>query len=180
MISGHWQVSNTKSTSQHDLLKAMGKPSWQISVVDHASEDFRLLHYFADKTHVIEKKAKIFLDSKVLALLCKILNIPFNQISYEHTFTCNGNKQDHPNDEKQFGDCSSRSTWDKNGVFVIRWYLTCGILKAVHKVNGNEMRMEIEFVSPCGKKCEAVKVYERAAWTEEDVKHINERGLVLI
>jgi hypothetical protein len=166
MFSGEWRVDNAQSTSQQSLLRAMGKPSWQIGLVDKASETFVLRHSTGNVNgkivHTFEKDVLIYLDSVVLAMLSFI--IPVNQVKYQHTFHADGHKQHHADDAKGFGECESLTTWDaKTQTFTIRWFLHNGILKAIHDLPSDTvLRMRNEFTNARGETFHATKVYVRS------------------
>ena len=165
MFSGEWRVDNVKSTSQQALLRAMGKPSWQINLVDRASERFVLTHTTdivdGKRIHIFHKDVLIYLDSVILAMLSVL--IPVNEVKYAHTFRADGLKQHHAEDAKGFGECDSLATWDaKTKSLTIRWFLANGILKAVHDLTSeNEFRMHNEFTNARGETFRATKYYRR-------------------
>jgi hypothetical protein len=182
-FTGFWKLNHVKTSTQKSLLRAMGRPSWQISVIDGADEDFRLIHYTKTlptgaKVHLFDKKVKIFLNSKFLSALSFF--IPINQVNYSHKLVANGNVQKHSDDQKQFGPSSSKTLWtseddDKTstGTFTIRWYLSKGLLKVTHTVTDNdEFKLFLSFTNHKGETFEAYKVYDRHPLVGEHAEYI--------
>ena len=156
----------------------MGRKSWQVSVIDKANEDFRLLHFAkptpSGKTlHYFDKDVTIFLDSKVLSWLSsltRLFTIEFDRVKYRHVLAANNRMVEHKNDEKQFGVCQSRTSWvGETSGFTIRWYLKQGLLKVDHHVNArDQLEVRMHFTKPDKKTCTAVKIYDRVPFTAED------------
>jgi hypothetical protein len=181
MLTGFWKLNPKKSTSQREVLKLMGRPSWQLSAIDKANENFCILHFqrkINDKiVNYFEKFVVIYLDSTVLKLLSTILPGNIDQVKYHHKLFVNGKKQEHENDEKQFGKCSSLTTWERhnnNEGFTIRWYIRRGILKVFHFINKNdELQVELEMTNATGETAKAVKIYERHEMPKDRQEYIN-------
>jgi len=172
MFTGRWSVDLACSTSQQALLRAMGKPSWQISLVDKAREDFLLLEYTSETAQpCFEKDVRMFLDSDFLAFISALIHVPVNEISYRHVFRVQEHKQHWPEDSKGFGDCESLTTFPSPDCFIIRWYLKCGVMKAVHTVSGDTFTMQITLTTKSG-QTSATKLYRRAPLSAQDLKRI--------
>lgn len=173
-----------KSTSQVELLRLMGRKQWEISVIDKADEDFCLLHYKkrlpdGKEIHYFDKFVVIYLASNALRVLASIVKLDFDKVRYTHKLVANNVEKKHADDEKRFGQCSSRTSWEQNHDgyqgFTIRWYIGRGVLKVFHFVNHNGfLQVEMEMTTPAGKKASAVKIYERHELTEVTRKHIAE------
>jgi len=181
-FTGEWKLNLAQSSSQYELLKTMGRKPWETSVIDRASEEFCLFHFrklLPDQTSVnyFEKFVVIYLDSQVLRFLSAILPIEFDKVRYHHKFTANGKEKHHPDDEKRFGECTSRTTWEnRQGQegFCIRWYIKTGILKVWHYINDqNQLISELEMCRSDGGVAKARKVYERQAIKEEHKALLN-------
>lgn len=179
-LSGFWKLNHDKSSSQRALLTAMGRKSWQISVIDQASEEFCCWHFrkpVADQKslHFFEKNVTIFLSSTILKLISLVTRVEFDRVRYSHKLTANGKEKAHPDDEKRFGPCTSRTSWE-TGVgnregLMIRWYLSNGLLKVFHFVNGKgELEAHLEFTDHKGHSVSAIKVYDRHPFTEEQTR----------
>jgi hypothetical protein len=177
-FTGRWKLNNKKCLSQNNVMKAMGRPQWQIKIIDRASEDFRLLHFTksndtGEKIHIFQKNVKIFLDLYILKGLSFLFNVPYNKIEYSHVLVANGKDVQHPDDNKKLGACSSRTTWlAEEKVFVIRWYLSNGLLKVRHSLKNAEFRAELHFTDKNGKVSISTKVYDRIPFTEEDISYM--------
>jgi hypothetical protein len=181
-LTGKWKLNKDKCTSQRDVLKLMNRKFWEVSAIDKADEDFEILHFLKKmedgKTiHYLEKFVVIYLDSSVLKILSAIFPIDIDKVKYSHKLVANNKEKKHDNDEKQFGPCSSRTTWEKNHEnhegFTIRWYLKMGILKVFHFVNNNnELQVELEMTKPNGESAKAIKIYERQKQDQERLHYI--------
>jgi hypothetical protein len=173
-LTGQWKLNPKKCTSQKELLQLMGRKFWEISAIDKANEDFRLIHFKKPvgegrEIHFFDKLVVIYLESTVLKLLSAILPIEFDRVRYTHKLVANNKNKPHADDEKRFGECSSKTTWDpeskeNDGVegFTIRWYVKTGILKVFHFVNSDgDLQVNMEMTNAKGKVSHAKKVYER-------------------
>lgn len=178
-LTGTWKLNLSKSTSQTDLLKAMGRPPWQIWVIDKANEDFNLCHFKRPSKsgldlHYFEKHVVIYLDSKILKVMSSLFRVDTDKVRYQHRLVANNKSVEHKDDEKQFGDCSSITSWD-NDTFIIRWHLKRGLLKVSHTVNDHdELVVTMEITGLHGKVTSATKVYDRAAQRPPNIdpKHL--------
>jgi len=181
LFTGCWDIDHKLSTPQSEFLKAMGRPYWQRVAVDKANERFRLIHFIAQqgnhKLHMFDKDVKIFLTNGLVKMLSKMTSIEFDKVDYSHRLTCNGKEVDHKDDEKRFGDCKSRTTWEsdmgKQG-FVIRWYLNQGLLKVFHYISdqGNFTMVMTFTDGKTQKATSATKVYRKSRPTPEDVSYL--------
>lgn len=171
-LSARWKLNVSKSTSQQQLLKVMGRKPWEVSVIDKAQEDFALLHLYhpEQKNMVFDKRVTIFLDSKMLKLLSLLTRIEFDRVTYTHMLNANGQRVEHADDEKRFGPCGSATTWHRAGRgFTIRWFLTGALLKVFHTVNDQgELEVQMEVKNGKGRVEKATKIYERVPWTDAD------------
>lgn len=166
-FSGKWLINHDLSSEQKPLLKAMGRADWQISVIDKAQEDFELIHEVQEKNgkmyNVFTKNVRMFLNSSFLTIISKLIQIPFTEIKYNHTFTEN-KKTHYQNDEKGFGECESIVTYNPTkNVFTIRWLLKCGILICNHSLPDNDtFRIDMTLKQDTNSKDLCVhKVYKR-------------------
>ena len=181
-LTGNWKLNLGKSTSQYGLLGAMGRKFWEKSCIDKANEDFCLFHFqksVNDKiVHYFEKFVVIYLDSSVLKLLSALLPIEFDKVRYTHKLVANNQVKAFPDDEKRFGACTARTTWehdDNREGFMIRWYLKNMILKAFHFVNDKgELQMEMELTDHLGKVTKAIKIYDRTPFTADQSEKLNQ------
>lgn len=173
-FTGCWDLDHELSSSQSEFLKAMGRPYWQRVAVDKADERFRLMHFALDggEMNFVDKDVKISLANKIVKVLSAITRIEFDKVHYAHKLTCNGKEVKHEDDEKRFGPCLSRTSWETEG-FVIRWYLANGLLKVSHSVNpqGNFMMVMTFTDGVSQKETTATKVYRRGKPTPEDLKY---------
>ncbi len=173
-LTGNWKLNLAKSTSQKELLVAMGKPSWVIRYIDQAEEDFVLFHFCKNHdgkpVHYFEKFVKIYLNSTLLQIVSALFDLEYDKVSYSHKLVANNKEKHHEDDEKRFGKCISRTTWEPMGnrqCFVIRWYLNVGLLKSTHWVNDqDELNMEMELTSG-DKVTKATKVFDRVPLSEK-------------
>lgn len=176
-FTGLWKLNCEKTLSQKTILRAMGRPTWQISVIDGANEDFRLLHFTRSvndkKIHYIEKNVRIFLNSQFLSTISYWLSIPFNEVQYKHILLANGQAVQHADDAKQFGPCTSRTVWTDEG-FTIRWYLSAGLLKVTHQVlnNNTELHVKLHFTNHDNVTTVSTKIYDRQPWRPTDLEYI--------
>jgi hypothetical protein len=169
-FTGVWELNRDLTTTQVPLLKLMGRPDWQISVIDKAQERFRLLHY-SKGVHYIHKNVHIHLDSKVLDWVSKLSFglLPFNQVTYNHWLIANNKLKSHPDDEKHFGPCESQTSFEP-GKITIRWRLKRGLLHVEHRVNAAD-QLEVTLVFTDGstnQHARAVKIYDRRPLTAKD------------
>jgi hypothetical protein len=149
-FNGNWVIDHNLSSPQKPLLVAMGKPKWQIGVVDDAEEDFELFcDVKTNKTgkqfYVFTKNVRMFLNSTFLSVVSKLFSIPFNEIKYNHVFEANGRPFHHENDKKDFGICDSITTYNAvSNTFTIRWQLRYGLLIATHSLpHYNQFRIDM-------------------------------------
>ncbi len=176
-LTGLWELDLSLSSSQSDLLRAMRRPEWQISVIDKAKEKFRLLHYFKPDTqrHYLHKSVHIHLDSKLLDVVSRLFNIPFNQVTYSHWLICNGAAVEHKDDEKRFGPCKSVTTYEDNCI-IIRWYLENGLLHVRHWVDDQDrLNVQLTHTNGDGHVVNATKIYRRIPFREPDERFIGEQ-----
>jgi len=180
-LTGKWKLNLEKCTSQTDLLKAMGRPPWQIWVIDKANEDFNLCHFKRPSKsgldlHYFEKHVVIYLDSSILKVLSSLFRVDTDKVRYQHKLVANNKPAHHADDEKQFGECSSITSWDDNDSgFTIRWHLKRGLLKVSHHVNADDqLVVTMDLTGAHGKVTSATKVYDRASAKPDviDPKHI--------
>ncbi len=163
-FTGNWVLDHALSSSQKPLLEAMGKPAWQIWVVNDADEDFELKHFLNSKNaHCFTKNVRMFLNSTFLSVVSALTTIPFTEIKYDHTFEANGTKVHYKNDKKEFGECDSITTYSvANNTFTIRWQLKCGLLIAVHSLpTPTQFRIEMVLKRPVLPDVKVCKVYNR-------------------
>lgn len=180
MFTAVWELDHSQSTSQKDMLKLMGRPNWQIEVIDKAKELFRFIHYRSTaNVNYMHKSAHIHLDSKVLDWIHKLFRIEFNQVKYDHWITADGKPRKHADDQKRFGECESVSTWEEDKqygpTFVIRWYLlpNRGLLTVRHSIDSkDQMLVRLKFEHR-KQVAEAIKVYKRRPLSAEDEKFID-------
>jgi len=158
----------------------MGRKFWELSAIDKASEEFRLIHFkkvLAEnkEIHFFDKLVVIYLDSYVLKVLSALLPLEFDKVTYAHKLVANNKEKKHEDDEKRFGPCASKTTWEgksaaHNGAegFTIRWYVKTGILKVFHFVNPDgDLHVEMEMTTASGATARAKKVYERQPMGDE-------------
>lgn len=170
-LTGFWKLNKKKCTPQRDVLKIMGRRSWELSAIDQADENFCILHFQKKMEdgkiiNYLEKFVVIYLDSSILKLLAAIFPVDVDKVQYSHKLVANNKEKKHDEDEKQFGPCSSRTTWEKNHEghegFTIRWYIRRGILKVFHFINkNNELQVELEMTNAKGEVGKAIKIYDR-------------------
>jgi hypothetical protein len=155
----------------------MERPRWQIKVGDGADENIRLIHCTEQlpsgkQIYYFDKKVNIYLKSSLLTILSKLAlkKIPFNEVNYHHNIYCGGKEQSHLDDSKQFGDCTSRTTWSTiDNSFTIRWYIKNGLLKVVHTTpSENEFKCSMTFTNKKAEVTIAHKVYDRIPMLRED------------
>jgi hypothetical protein len=177
-LTGCWKLNHEWSSSQSDLLVALGRPFFQRAVIDRADEEFVLFHFYDEarhQTHFFEKHVTIHLLPSVVNVIKRMmpfLNIEMTQVKYDHMLVANGKPKQHNDDQKQFGPCESRTTWSKEVSdafgfpgFTIRWYLANGLLKCDHFVDGEDrLNMIMEFTNTqTGNVGRAFKKYARTA-----------------
>ncbi len=168
-LTGVWTLNQKKSSSQRPLLQALGKPDWQINIIDDADETFILGHCLDKQgVHVVYKKVDIFLRASILKLISWVY--PINRIEYEHTIRGDKVRVFHKADQKQLGDCYTLAYWDSDTQsFVIRWFLkdAGGILVSSHTIDdeGN-LRVTMTFTNVKGQTCTVFKCYERREMTK--------------
>jgi hypothetical protein len=184
-LSGFWKIDTTLSQSQKNVLKKMGKSAIHQSIIDSANETFALFHFrrtLADgktQLHFIQKDVKIWISnedhsvfSSMSSLLNEAISLVKKSVSYKHTMKCNGQPQEWPDDEKEFGPCSSLSSMltDPNDpqhvTFMIEWRLTVNDEKAVLKVQHSIDKFDhliviMEITDSKGETEKAIKVYKR-------------------
>jgi hypothetical protein len=176
-FTGLWVLNNEQCRGQKELLTAMSRKSWQIKLIESARETLLLRHYVREENgkplRVFRKDVHIYLESKVLNVMSKLFRIPFDQVRYDCTMVADTKEAHHPDDAKQFGDCTSRTSWvDKNekSQFVIRWYLKQGLLKVQHALRGDDQLVaQLSFTDRTGKTTTSLKVYDRAPFRPEDL-----------
>lgn len=176
-LTGHWKLNKELCTPQSKVLQLMGRKPWEVSVIDKADEDFNLFHFRRPTKdggymHFFEKHVTISLDSKILKLLSAVVRIEFDKVKYTHRLTANNIEVKHLDDEKRFGECKSRTTWEKhaNGKegFAIHWFLKNGILKVFHFINdSNQLQIEMEMFHANSKTAKCIKIYDRHEFTAE-------------
>ena len=173
-FTGYWKLSHDKSSSQKELLKAMGRSKFQIYMIDSAEENFRLYHFAKGNQHVLEKDVTIFIQGNLVKIASTLFNTDLTRIHYSHKLKANGKEKMHADDEKQFGDCKSVTLWDSKSDpenFTIRWYVKNGIIKVKHSIVNDCLVVDMTFTpSDKKKKIEtSQKVYDRGNLTEEDL-----------
>lgn len=177
VLTGHWKLQPQLSTTQTQVLQLMGRKQWEISVIDKAEEDFNLFHFkrFGQEGHAMhffEKHVVLYLDSKVLRVLSALVRLEVDRVKYHHRLVANNVEVTHPDDEKRFGECKSRTTWERHhdgheGV-TIRWFLRRGVLKVFHFLNSEgRLQVELEMTTFEGQKAKCIKIYERLPFTAE-------------
>ena len=179
-FTGLWELNNAECVGQKALLTAMGRAAWQIRVIENAKETFRLMHYSrvdpsGKKVHFFKKNVHIYLDSGFLKIISALIRIPFNQITYECEMIADTKKVQHPDDAKQFGECSSVTSWvekDGRSKFVIRWYLKQGLLKVHHVVKQNKLFAYLSFTDRAGKETTSMKVYDKTPFRPTDREYM--------
>jgi len=184
MLTGLWELDLDQTTTQAPVLRLMGRPNWQISVIDKAKERFRLIHYKSDKgVHFVHKHVHLHLDSVILAWLSKLAfgKIPFDQVTYSHWLYANNAEKNHDDDEKRFGPCQSVTSWEEDGprTLTIRWKLPRGLLHVTHQVTDKDhLKVELTFTEkkrPGHDKPQiatATKIYRRLPFTKADEEFI--------
>lgn len=174
-FTGRWILNHEQSVSQKQIMYAMGKPSWQLKLIDKADENLRLIHVETKQHSLFDKYVHIFLKSTILDVIAKLFHIPFNEVHYKHVMHADTKSREHPADEKGFGKCTSRTTFSKN-VLTIRWYLRFGLLKVKHTITKNDQfRAEMIFINKKNVETRAVKIYDRRPLTEEDKAYIKKK-----
>lgn len=180
-LSGLWRLDHGATNSQIELLKAMERPFWQLQVINKSDEDFRLFHFHKpeENIHFFDKKVNIYLASIVLKILSKIINIPYDQVSYKHKLTANSKRKDHEPDAKEFGKCYSICSWEKNSEghngLMIRWFIKPGLLKVFHHVNDNDRLVcNMHMQNSKGKDIYATKRYKRIPFRPDDEKELQD------
>lgn len=180
-LTARWRLNKKSCTSQKQVLKLMGRAAWEIYFIDDADEDFRLLHFKRDRPdrsqlHFFDKYVKITLNSKFLKGV-SIFWPNVNKVEYKHSLVANKNPKNHRDDQKKFGPCISRTSWESNNQgrvgFMIRWYLKNGLLKVFHYVNQeDQLCVTMYFENKQGETAECVKLYDRVQWTDFDKLYI--------
>lgn len=180
-FTGRWELDHEKTSSQQDLLKLMGKPSWQRKVIDGANEHYNIFQF--QKKNKKGKEVYFYDISVKIFLVSKILNfLPFSSVKYSHNMVANKKETKHLNDEKKFGNCTSRTEQLENSehpTFVVRWYLHSGILKVSHVLladNKDPMKdvfkTDIVFTTKNGKSVSSQKVFKRLQFRKKDLEYI--------
>jgi len=177
-FTGHWKLDHELSQSKKDLMRAMGRPDWQINLVDTADEDFCLLHFCRHlpkgDLHYFDKRVEIYINHGVINFLSAVVPfMEFDRVRYSHELMANGKIVHHEDDEKRFGPCESVTTWDNDEQsFAIRWYIRKGILRVNHRVDGDLLRVNMKFTDKdSGAETLADKVYKRVPWSKEEKKY---------
>ena len=187
-FTGQWRLSHEKSTSQLALLKSMKRKMWEMSVIDKADENFRLVHFCksvnkkvpksdgsGEETkvkllHFFDIQGVIYLKSKLLKVLSTIFPIEVDKVRFHHKLVANNKEKYHKDDEKRFGPCSSFTTWETTNrwnpglpAFVIRWHIPDkGVLKVCHTINRDgDLELRMHMVPAHGDSQSAIKVFER-------------------
>ena len=179
-FTGLWILNNNECKNQTKLLSAMGRAAWQTKLVNKADETFRLLHFTKSRENGVSsqffnKNVHIYLDNSVLSVISKILRIPFNEIVYECDMHANSKTVHHLDDAKQFGDCTSKTSWsnkDDKSMFTIRWYLNNGVLKVRHTIEQNKLVVILCFTDRNMVETKSRKVYNRQPFRPEDLEFI--------
>ncbi len=176
-FTGYWKLNRQRTGSQTDLLKRMGRAAYERWAIDKADEDFRLQHYVKEgkdkhgntkRLHIFRKDVTIYLFPSIVRLM-KIVypSISLNRVSYTHVLKCNRKPKEHKDDEKGFGPCSSRCSWDDaKQTFTIRWEIKGrGILKVDHWVEpaADQLHARLTMNDGRGVPAVSVKVYDRQA-----------------
>lgn len=167
-FAGSWVVNPKTTTSQEPLLKAMGKPAWQIYAINMVQEDFQLQHSKEDSPlrHIFHKHVKLSLADGILKqTIGRLFTLPFTEMEYDHTFIQN-EKQKFPDDLKGFGDCETfTSVNEEKRTFTIRWQLKTlnGLLIATHQlISDDEFLITMTFQKPKQPIVSVQKGYVRA------------------
>lgn len=179
-ITGRWVLDRAKSTSQKDILRMMGRPDWQIKVIDQADEDFFVLQFRhvsaqGQVTHSMYKQVRIYLvDNNLLRgigdFFQTMTGISLTAVEYKHHLIANAKAANFADDEKRFGPCSARTFLDnktnQTGIS-IHWFLQTSppvTLKVFHFINSDgNLQIDME----CnGSK--ATKIYNRVDLKPED------------
>jgi hypothetical protein len=184
-FTGRWELNHEETKSQKDLLSKMGRPKWQINVVDGADENYTIFELMSlsksnQEIYKFDITVKIFLNNGFLKLFSPI--IPFSTVKYKHQMVAHKKEVKHPNDKKDFGDCTSRTEWikdAKNPTFIVRWYLKKGILKVIHTIYKHETDImkdvfttDLQFTTIDGKVAKSKKVFKRIKLRPKDLKYI--------
>ena len=175
-LTGHWRLNQKLCTSQTDVLRLMGRKTWEISVIDKADEDFNLFHFKRQTQggadmHFFEKHVLLFLDSTILKIISSMMRLEVDRVKYQHKLVANNVEVDHADDEKHFGTCKSRTTWERDHEghegFTIRWFIRRGVLKVFHYLNDDgQLRVEMEMHCPDGRQAKCVKIYDRQPFSD--------------
>lgn len=184
-LTGHWRLNPQLCSTQTDVLKLMGRKPWEISVIDKADEDFNLFHFKRkakdglSDIHFFEKHVVLSLDSRLLKLLSAMVRIEVDKVKYAHKLVANNVEVQHADDEKRFGVCHSRTTWEDQHEghrgFTIRWLLTRGVLKVFHFLNERgQLQVEMEMQTVHHQSARCTKIYERAPFDPPMQKLLDE------
>jgi len=202
-LTGHWVLDHERTPCQKDFMKSLGRPSWQISVVNGADETFFLMH-FARRTkpgvavpwlHLFDKRVDLCLNSTILRAISRVWEV--DRVSYRHALTANGAEVHHADDEKRFGPCTSRCSWEPadndrrvpggtSGTMVLRWYLRNGLLVVRHTLNmagsgvpaDDTLHVKMTFTSAADQSQTSVdKFYTRHPFTKDQLGFINAHAL---
>lgn len=157
-LTGRWKIRNEWSESQAALLRTMGRPRWQVNVIDQAQEDFFLVVYDTDHVH---KDVTISLNSTLL----RMTNT--DRVHYMHDLRMNNQWHSHPDDEKGFGRCRSRGHWDdQQHQYHLDWELHNGRLRVIHYVDERDrLHCMLTFTHNNGRRASSRKVYQRVVYT---------------
>lgn len=181
-LSGFWKIDHTLSQSQRKLLQKMGKPSYMIDVIDSANETFALFHFKRTipetkvDLHFIQKDVKIWVTNPIAAMIR-------SSVGYKHVMKCHGKTQLWKNDEKEFGDCESKSTIhelpENKVALVIEWMIVINskpaVLKVHHSIDeADRLVVVMELKDDQGSET-AVKVYRRYPFEEQHHQYLKEQ-----
>jgi hypothetical protein len=170
-FSGVWILDHDATESQRSLLRAMGRPEWQILVIDDADERFELSVFrdpttsgvVMDKNVTIQLQGMVKLAANTLHKLSGI-TVEFDKVHYEHTLHADGSEAKHADDEKQFGPCTSKTTYQDHPtkVITVDWKLSTGLLNVKHYIDANDRLHEVLcFSAPNQPSITASKIYRR-------------------
>ena len=166
-----------------NLLKALGRRDFETRFIDRTDEDFfltHILHHNKTRTasrHVFEKVVHIYVLSSILGSWAQL--IPYSSVQYQHRLVANGDAQQHENDAKGFGQCSSTSEYDEvHEIFTIHWKLNGLRLDVSHTVTRADQLKAVLRVTPDGQErhtTEATKLYVRQPFTAAQEQKLEQR-----
>lgn len=170
-ISGRWVLHHEACDSQKPLMRAMGRPEWQIHLVDGAQEVFLLLLCSGGD---VVKKVHIYLQSRLLQALKHTLRMDYTEVHYDHTLTADGGVELHQDDEKRFGECTSTTVLD-GSTLTITWCTKHGDLRVDHRLNEQGLlEARMTFTNrQTGKAVTATKRYKREPLQPDDWKVVS-------